>query len=149
MIAAHMQRAASLGAKMTALTAIVLGIAWSAYASNLGAGGDTDTFGQRALIAVPFGLLVGALAGMIVFGSLGFFVGLLGIKRVGWTFTYTVFGAILALVAAQPFVDWFASVAARANIVDAGALVISIAAAVTGAISGFLVAVGLKASPTP
>ncbi len=147
MIAAHMQRAASLGAKMTALTAVAFALLISLYASNLGAGDAAETFGQRALIAVPFGLLVGALVGMIVFGAIGFFVGLLGIKRVGWTFTYTAFGAILGVIFVQPFVGWFTSVASLAQIVDAGTIVITLAAALVGAVSGLLVAMGLKSSP--
>ncbi len=144
MIAAHMQRAASLGAKMTALTSVAVAILVSLYSSNLAAGDAAESFGQRALIAVPFGLLVGALVGMIVFAVIGFFVGLLGIKRVGWTFTYTTFGAILAVILVQPFVDWFSSIANAAQIVDAGVIVITIAAALVGAVSGMLVAIGLK-----
>ncbi len=144
MIAAHMQRAASLGAKMTALTSVAVAILVSLYSSNLAAGDAAESFGQRALIAVPFGLLVGALVGMIVFAVIGFFVGLLGIKRVGWTFTYTTFGAILAVILVQPFVGWFSSIANAAQIVDAGVIVITIAAALVGAVSGMLVAIGLK-----
>ncbi len=148
MIVAHTQRAASLGAQMSALTAALIGVVISAYAANLGAGGDADTVMRRLMTAVPFGLLVGALAGAIIFATIGFFVGLLGIKRVGWTFTYTVFGAILALIAVQPFVVHLSAIAMPALADIAGSATIMALAAITGGISGFLVAVGLKAGPT-
>ena len=144
MIVAHAQRAAMIGAKMTALTTALVSAMFAAYASGIFTGGDSAALGQRLVAAVPFGLLVGALAGLAVFGIIGVGVALLGVKRVGWTFVYSVFGTILAAIAVQPAVTWLAGNATEVLAVPAGAAAITALAALTGFLSGILVARGLK-----
>lgn len=144
---AHAQRAAMIGAKMTALTTALVSAMFAAYASGIFTGGDSAALGQRLVAAVPFGLLVGALAGLVVFGIIGVGVALLGVKRVGWTFVYAVFGTLLAAFAVQPAVTWIASIATDVFAVPAGAAVITALAALIGCLSGILVARGLKDGP--
>ncbi len=133
----HAQRAAASGAKAASVAGAIAGLALAMYESA-----ESVSFEAIALKYGVSGLLAGALLGAILFGLLGFCVALLGVKRVGWTFTYTIFGAALFALAAfwlQPLTESFSTTLAGLR----GAAFASI----VGAISGAFVAGGLRAGP--
>jgi uncharacterized membrane-anchored protein YitT (DUF2179 family) len=139
---AHALRAGGIGARVTAIVAVIAALAVAAWQSSFAISDDGSTFVASAVTYVPVGLIAGALLGLLLFGLIGFCVALLGVKRVGWTFTYTIFGAALFALAVhflQPLIEGATEVF---NIVAAVAL-----SALVGAVSGVFVAGGLKDGP--
>ncbi|MFN0217602.1 MAG: hypothetical protein ACKVP4_02180 [Hyphomicrobium sp.] len=141
----HAQRAAGHGAKMTAYVAVLAALvvaAWEAHATT----GLWSTFGEIAVPRVAIAVFGGAAFGALVFGFIGFCAALLGVKRVGWTFTYALFGAAQFVFAAHVMRN---SIAASATMFagPAGFGAAITLAALTGAVAGALVARGLKAGP--
>lgn len=142
---AHARRAAGLGATMAALTAAGLGILVSAATAWWGPADTAPTFVEQAIVSAPIGLLIGAIAGFVIFGVIGLIVAIIGVKRVGWTFVYAVFGFVLSALAAyffQPMIEGNTAFMGVAGIWSATTL-----AAFAGGLSGILVAIGLKAGP--
>lgn len=144
---AHGTLSAGLGAKFTALIALVAGLILAAWEAGGVSGVAWPGFPNRAVALAPIGLLGGALAGLILFFLIGFAVALLGVKRVGWTFTYTTFGAILFALSVnflQPLIESASETFAGPSGIAAAAVI----SGLIGAASGYLLAGALKDAPT-
>ncbi len=139
------QRAARAGAKMAAIVAFGFALALAAWETSVATTGDWPKFLEIALTHGAGALVVGAIAGLVLFGLIGFVAAGLGIKRVGWTFVYTVFGALAFAAAAY----WmFPSIEAGSPTLAGAGVAAGIAlAALIGALSGYLVADALKNAP--
>lgn len=145
MIIAHAQRAAGLGAKNTALVAILAALLVAALEAQA-TGGSWPIFGALAVTYVAVGLFAGAAFGAMAFGFIGFASALLGVKRVGWTFTHAIFGAAMFMFAAHMLHPTLAGGSAVfAGPAGLGAAIVL--AAFCGALAGYLVSRGLKAGP--
>lgn len=143
---AHALRAGGIGAKITAIVAAFAALAVAAWQSSFATPGDGSTFVASAATHVPVGLIAGALLGLLLFGLIGFAVALLGVKRVGWTFTYTIFGAALFALAThflQPLIESASEIFRGPGGVAAAVAL----AGLIGAVSGVFVAGGLKDGP--
>lgn len=139
------QRAARAGAKMTAIVSFGFALALAAWESVVWTTGDWSRFLEIALTHGAAALVAGAIAGLVLFGLIGFVATGLGFKRVGWTFVYSLLGALLFAAAAY----WiFPSLeAASPTLAGAGVAAAIALAALNGALSGYLVADALKNAP--
>lgn len=142
---AHALRAGGLGAKITAIVAALAALAIAAWRTSLAPADQADAFVSTALSHVAVCLIAGALLGLLLFGLIGFCVALLGVKRVGWTFTYTIFGAALFALAAhflRPLIDGAPDISESLS----AAAIIALSG-VVGGVSGYFVANALKDGP--